>query len=78
MNESEYIFYIELYCQKIFREDTLTVFGVGYRSLANHLSAFLCSKKTLGGRIVSKKLRNNTYKISILPHMDADIEKERL
>ena len=47
-DQRELLFYTELYCQKIFHKDMLKVIGVDHESIANHLWAFLCSKKTLG------------------------------
>ena len=47
-DQNELLFYTQLYCDKIFQKDMLDILGVDHRSIANHLQAFLCSKKTLG------------------------------
>lgn len=50
-DQRDLLFYTELYCQKMFREDILLALGVDYCSITNHLQAFLCTKKTLADKL---------------------------
>ena len=56
-DQSELLFYTELYCEKIFGKDILKIMGVDHRSIANHLQAFLCSKKTLGDQLKNRRVQ---------------------
>lgn len=47
-NKYEILNITELYCKQVFHPELLSMFGTTQKSMAKYLTAFLCSKKSLG------------------------------